>query len=162
MSILLLQSWGVISTSISGSVPLFSILYPTSLNQNEYSGWVVIVPSFNSLRGQIPITPPQVLFPISFPNFKILAKAFNLNYYKIKNWADYNSFIKYKFRKKKSFLCEVLMDPEQTFYPKLSTFIDRENNIVSPPLEDLSPLISRKELKQNLLVKLHKKSQQIK
>ena len=54
------------------------------------------------------------------------------------------------------------MDPEQTFYPKLSTFIDRENNIVSPPLEDLSPLISRKELKQNLLVKLHKKSQQIK
>ena len=99
---------------------------------------------------------------ISFPNFKILAKAFNLNYYKIKNWADYNSFIKYKFRKKKSFLCEVLMDPEQTFYPKLSTFIDGENKIVSPPLEDLSPLISRKELKQNLLVKLHKKSQQIK
>tara|TARA_A100001015_G_C14636874_1_gene573871 strand:+ start:475 stop:642 length:168 start_codon:yes stop_codon:yes gene_type:complete len=54
------------------------------------------------------------------------------------------------------------MDPEQNFHPKLSTFIDNKNNIVSPPLEDLSPFINRKELEKNLLVRLHKKSKLIK
>ena len=99
---------------------------------------------------------------ISFPNFKILAKAFNFQYFKIKKWSDYRKFMKINFRKKKPFLCEVLMDPEQNFHPKLSTFIDNKNNIVSPPLEDLSPFISRKELQKNLLVKIHKKSNLIK
>lgn len=99
---------------------------------------------------------------ISFPNFKILAKAFNFDYFKIKTWADYKIFMKRNFRKKKSFLCEVFMDPEQNFHPKLSTFIDNSNNIVSPPLEDLSPFLERKKLENSLLVKLHKKSKLIK
>ena len=99
---------------------------------------------------------------ISFPNFKILAKAFNLDYFKIKTWSDYKKFMKSRFRKKKSFLCEIFMDPEQSFHPKLSTFIDNKNRIVSPPIEDLSPFISRKKLQKNLLVKLHKKSKLIK
>ena len=99
---------------------------------------------------------------ISFPNFKILAKAFNFDYFKIKTWGDYTVFMKKNFRKKKSFLCEVFMDPEQNFHPKLSTFIDTSNNIVSPPLEDLSPFLERNKLENNLLVKLHKKSKLIK
>jgi acetolactate synthase-1/2/3 large subunit len=99
---------------------------------------------------------------ISFPNFKILAKAFNFDYFKIKTWADYTVFMKKNFRKKKSFLCDVFMDPEQNFHPKLSTFIDTSNNIVSPPLEDLSPFLERNKLENNLLVKLHKKSKLIK
>ena len=99
---------------------------------------------------------------ISFPNFKLLAKAFSFDYYKIKTWTDYKIFMKKIFRKKKSFLCEVMMDPEQNFHPKLSTFIDSKNNIVSPPLEDLSPFIDRKKLEKNLLVKLHTKSKTIK
>ena len=70
--------------------------------------------------------------------------------------------MKNNFRKKKSFLCEVFMDPEQNFHPKLSTFIDDKNNIVSPPLEDLSPFLDRKNLKKNLLVNLHAKSKLIK
>ncbi len=99
---------------------------------------------------------------ISFPNFKILAKAFGFDYFKIKDWSDYKRFMKNNFRKRKSFLCEVFMDPEQNFHPKLSTFIDDKNNIVSPPLEDLSPFIDRKVLKKNLLVNLHNKSKLIK
>ena len=99
---------------------------------------------------------------ISFPNFKTLAKAFNFDYFKIKNWTDYKTFMKKNFRKRKAYLCEVFMDPEQNFHPKLSTFIDEKNNIVSPPLEDLSPFLKRTELENNLLVNLHAKSRLIK
>ena len=95
---------------------------------------------------------------ITCPNFKKLSKAFNMKYYKIKTWSDYRIFMKKSFRKKHPMICEVFMDPEQYFYPKLSTFIDKSGNIVSPPLEDLSPMLKRSELKKSLLVPLHKKS----
>lgn len=99
---------------------------------------------------------------ISFPNFKKLADAFNFSYYKIKTWKDYKNFMKNHFRRKHAFLCEVFMDPEQYFHPKLSTFINEEGKIVSPPLEDLSPFISREDLKKSLLIELHPKSKDIK
>ena len=66
--------------------------------------------------------------------------------------------MKKNFKKKVPMICEIFMDPEQYFYPKLSTFIDKNGNIVSPPLEDLSPMLKRNELRRNLLVPLHKKS----
>lgn len=99
---------------------------------------------------------------ISFPNFKILAKAFNMDYYKIRTWADYSKFMKKNFRNKKAFLCEVFMDPEQSFYPKLSTYLKKDGSLISPPLEDLSPFISRDNLRKNLLVEMHLKSKLIK
>ena len=95
---------------------------------------------------------------ITCPNFKKLSKAFNMKYYKIKTWSDYKIFMKKNFKKKVPMICEIFMDPEQYFYPKLSTFIDKKGNIVSPPLEDLSPMLKRNELSKNLLVPLHKKS----
>ena len=99
---------------------------------------------------------------ISFPDFKSLAIAFKMKYYKIKTWSDYKNFINNNFRKKIPFLCEVFMDPEQDFLPKLSTFTDRHGNITSPPLEDLSPFLSREDLKKNLKVEIHSKSKLIK
>ena len=42
-------SCGALSTSMFGSVPWFSTPQPTSLNQNEYSGCVVSVPSTSSV-----------------------------------------------------------------------------------------------------------------
>ena len=99
---------------------------------------------------------------ISFPNFENLAKTFNMQYHRIKTWSDFDKFMKNNFRSKKAFLCEVFMDPEQGFYPKLSTYIDKDGNIISPPLEDLSPFVSKDELKKNLLVKIHPKSNLIK
>ena len=31
---------------------------------------------------------------VSFPNFKVLAQAFNFEYFKIKTWSDYKIFMK--------------------------------------------------------------------
>ena len=95
---------------------------------------------------------------ITCPDFKKLAKAFNMKYFKIKSWTDYKIFMKKNFKKKVPMICEVFMDPEQYFYPKLSTFIDKSGNIVSPPLEDLSPMLKREELSRSLLIPVHKKS----
>ena len=98
---------------------------------------------------------------ISCPNLRKLASAFNMKYFLIKNWTDYKNKIKKILDSKKPIICEVLMDPEQYFHPKLGTTINKRGKIISPPLEDLSPLLSRKDLKKNMIISIHDKSKEI-
>ncbi len=98
---------------------------------------------------------------ISCPNLKKLASTFNMKYYLIKNWSDFKSKTKKILSSKKPIICEVLMNPEQYFHPKLGTAINKEGKIISPPLEDLSPLLNRTDLKKNMIIPIHKKSKEI-
>jgi acetolactate synthase-1/2/3 large subunit len=54
------------------------------------------------------------------------------------------------------------MDPEQTFYPKLALTLAADNKIISPPLEDLSPILERKRFFSEMIIPPHKKSENIK
>ena len=49
-------------------------------------------------------------------------------------------------------LCQVLLDPDQVFEPKLSSRRLEDGRIVSAPLEDLHPFLSREELASNMLI----------
>ena len=64
-------------------------------------------------------------------------------------------------KEKKAIICDVIMDPEQYFHPKLSTSMSKNGRIISPPLEDLSPLLKRNELQKSMIIPLHKKSKSI-
>jgi acetolactate synthase-1/2/3 large subunit len=98
---------------------------------------------------------------VSCPDFKKVAAAFNMKYYLIKSWKDFNLQIPKILKEKKAIICDVIMDPEQFFYPKLSTAITKEGKIISPPLEDLSPLLSRSKLKDSMIIPIHKKSKNL-
>jgi acetolactate synthase-1/2/3 large subunit len=50
------------------------------------------------------------------------------------------------------FLAEVLLDPEQTFEPRLSSRQLPDGRIVSAPLEDMYPFLDRDELRSNLFI----------
>ena len=58
-------------------------------------------------------------------------------------------------------ICEVAMDPEQYFVPKLSLSVQKDGSLVSPPLEDLFPFLDRKTLEENMNNGLHPKSKLI-
>ncbi len=49
-------------------------------------------------------------------------------------------------------LCEVMLDPAQGFEPKLAARPLPDGRIVSPPLEDMFPFLSRDELQMNMRV----------
>jgi acetolactate synthase I/II/III large subunit len=49
-------------------------------------------------------------------------------------------------------LCEVLLDPEQQFEPRVSSRQLPDGRMVSAALEDLHPFLSREELRDNLLI----------
>ncbi|MBF0272105.1 MAG: thiamine pyrophosphate-binding protein [Magnetococcales bacterium] len=98
---------------------------------------------------------------VTCPDFKKIAHAFGIPYFSIRNWNEFNSTIDPIQNADGPIICDIFMDPEQYFYPKLSLAIDKTGKIVSPPLEDLSPLLSRDELKKNMLIPLHAKSQDL-
>jgi acetolactate synthase-1/2/3 large subunit len=99
---------------------------------------------------------------ISCPDFSRIAKAFNIKYFSINSWRDFNRVIPIINKAKYPIICDVFMDPEQSFCPKLSLTLAADNKIVSPPLEDLSPILNRKKFYSEMIISPHEKSRSIK
>jgi acetolactate synthase-1/2/3 large subunit len=99
---------------------------------------------------------------VTCPNFSELAKAFGLPSFKIKTWDDFDKIIPEVQNFNGPLICEVFMHPEQLFVPKLSLAMQEDGTLISPPLEDLSPFITRDELQENMYSGMHKKSLKIK
>jgi acetolactate synthase-1/2/3 large subunit len=98
---------------------------------------------------------------VSCPDYSRIADAFKIKYYSVKSWEDFESFIPKVQNYNEPVICDVFMDPEQFFYPKLSLVIKKDGTIVSPPLEDLSPLLSREVINEEMIIGLHQKSKKL-
>lgn len=99
---------------------------------------------------------------VSCPDFSKLAAAFGIPCAQVRTWEDFGGVIPRMQAAEGPMIVEVLMDPEQLFVPKLSMAPAGDGSLVSPPLEDLSPLIDRAALRRDLLVSLHPKSETLK
>jgi acetolactate synthase-1/2/3 large subunit len=55
-------------------------------------------------------------------------------------------------------LFEIIMDPDQKYLPRLATSKLEDGTLVSPPLEDLDPLLPIEKLKSLLHGELHEDS----
>ena len=88
---------------------------------------------------------------VSNPNFKKISKAFNLNYSVIKNHKDLSKLNKIIKSKKAEFV-EVILKPNQKIIPKLQ---------FGNPIEDMSPLLPRKEFFENMDIKMIKRDEKI-
>ena len=54
-------------------------------------------------------------------------------------------------------ICEIILDPNQTCYPKTSLRV--ENGVrFQMPLEDMFPFLPREEFKKQMIVKIHPNS----
>ena len=98
---------------------------------------------------------------ISCPDYSKIAKAFDIKYFSIKTWKDFYEVVPIIKSTKYPVLCDVFMDPEQNFYPKLSLTLAADNKIISPPLEDLSPILERKKFFSEMIIPPHKKSKNL-
>jgi acetolactate synthase-1/2/3 large subunit len=53
------------------------------------------------------------------------------------------------------------MDPEQDFIPKVKGIKNIDGTIFSPPIEEMSPLLSFNEIQENMISGINKKSKLI-
>jgi acetolactate synthase-1/2/3 large subunit len=95
---------------------------------------------------------------VSCPDFSALAVAFGIPAFQIRTWEDFETVIPQVQAASGPVICEVFMDPQQMFLPKLSLASRSDGTLVSPPLEDLSPLLPRESLREAMIVGLHEKS----
>ena len=98
---------------------------------------------------------------VSCPDFSAIARAFRLPAYQINTKEDFDRVMPELQAETGPAVCEVFMHPDQLYVPKLSLAPRADGSIVSPPLEDLSPLLPREELRENMIVGMHPKSENL-
>ena len=89
---------------------------------------------------------------VTFPDFSKVSAAFDLPYFRISNHSEMPEVIKNAMLKDGPVICEIFIDEEVPFAPKLGAKQHPDGRITSPPLEDLSPFLSREELRQNMII----------
>jgi acetolactate synthase-1/2/3 large subunit len=98
---------------------------------------------------------------VSCPDFGKVGKAFGLPTWRVRTWGDFDKVMPEFQNHAGPAICEVFMHPEQLFVPKLSLATQTDGSLISPPLEDLSPVLPRQTLKEAMLVGMHPKSELI-
>ena len=99
---------------------------------------------------------------IGLPNFSKLLPAFGYDYYDIKEWDNFESIMDSFLSNPKASVLEVFMDPEQDFIPKVKGVLKEDLTILAPPIEEMSPLLSMKDIENNMIVDISYKSKLIK
>jgi len=91
---------------------------------------------------------------VTFPDFGKIAAAFGLSYASTSDHATMADAIRQTLAAPGPAICEVFVDKAQNFAPKLSSRVREDGTMVTAPLEDLAPFLSREELAENMLIPL--------
>lgn len=89
---------------------------------------------------------------LGFPSFEKLAQGFDLPYVACRTHADLDAAIGQTLAHTGPMLCEVFLDLHQQFSPKLSSRRLEDGTMVTSPMEDMAPFLSREELQNNMLI----------
>ena len=88
---------------------------------------------------------------LSFPSMEKIAYAYGIPYEKIDMLAGVAIKVQRILNMEGPVLCEVILDPEQNFEPKLSSNVLPDGKIVSPEIDDMYPFLPREEYERNKL-----------
>lgn len=89
---------------------------------------------------------------VGMPNISKIAKAYGLESSIINNHKDLTKKIKDIINSKGPEVCDVVMGDEYKFMPKTSSMKKSDGTMVSKPLEDMFPFLSREEFESNMLI----------
>lgn len=89
---------------------------------------------------------------VTFPDFGKIALAFGFDYTRCDQPEELNAMIGKALAGPGPALCEVILDLNQPFAPRASSRRTSQGRLVTTPLEDMAPFLSREELSENMLV----------
>jgi len=99
---------------------------------------------------------------VSCPDYAKIGAAFGFKTFRINTLAEAGDVVEQVLNEEGPVLCEVFIHAMQLLVPKTSFNINPDGTLVSPPLEDLYPFLSREEMQREMVVPLHQKSLLIK
>lgn len=86
---------------------------------------------------------------ISFPDMGKIAEAYGIKYQAITDLDMMDLLIEKVLKEDEAVICEIYLDVEQGFEPKLSSRILEDGTIVSPEIDDMYPFLDREEYMNN-------------
>ena len=95
---------------------------------------------------------------LTCPDYKPLVKALGFDYFSLSCHDQQDQVITEFLEYDGASVLEVFMDADQLLVPKLSVSVSADGTLVSPPLEDLSPLIPLEQIERLMLVDVHPNS----
>jgi acetolactate synthase-1/2/3 large subunit len=88
---------------------------------------------------------------LTFPEFSKIATAFGFNYFSIKNHEELKNNLGHIMATEGRFICEIEIDLDQQFSPKVTSKKLEDGSMVTSSLEDMWPFLSPEELLYNTI-----------
>ncbi len=137
-----------LQTIITNKLPIKIFL----INNNGYHSIRITQTNLFSTHSKIGIG--EESGDLSFPRFDKIADAFGYPYFAITENKQIKETVRNVLATEGPVFCEVFTDTDQVWEPKSSAKRLEDGTLVSPPLEDLAPFLSREELKENMFIPL--------
>ncbi len=137
-----------LQTIITNNLPIKVFL----INNNGYHSIRLTQNNFFGNHNKVGIGPESG--DLSFPDYQKLAKAFGYKYFSAHSNKEMKEVVNEVLKTEGPVFCEIFTDTKQVWEPKSSTKKLEDGTLVSPPLEDLAPFLSREELKKNMFIPL--------
>lgn len=91
---------------------------------------------------------------LGFPDFEKIAFAYGIPYYRCRNDNELPGIIGQVLGEQGYVLCEVFVSAKQPYDPKSAAKRLEDGTLVSPPLEDMAPFLSKEELRENMMISM--------
>lgn len=137
-----------LQTILTNNLPIKIFL----INNNGYHSIRITQSNLFSEHSKVGIGPESG--DLSFPEFQKIAEAFGYRYYSAHSNAEMRTVVDQVLQMNGPVFCEIFTDVDQVWEPKSSTKRLADGTLVSPPLEDLAPFLSRDELEKNMFIPL--------
>lgn len=113
----------------------------------------------NYFNGRYVGTGPEA--GLFMPDFVALAQAMGLPAMRIEDAADLEAGIAHTLAQPGPFICDISVTPDESLWPKAIAVPQPDGTLLSMPLEDMTPLLPREELRAQMLVGLTEESEKI-
>ena len=90
---------------------------------------------------------------VSFPDTKKIAKAYGIKYFQSNKISNLNKVLKESFKYRGPVIIEIFNPPMQEIIPTTSSVRLDDGRMVSKPMEDMYPFLSREEFYNEMIVK---------
>ena len=89
---------------------------------------------------------------LTLPDISKVATAFGIDSIKIENHSGIKEKVREALAARGPVVCEVMVSPNQCTVPRITSLQRPDGTMVSKPLEDMWPFLSRDEFLENMII----------
>ncbi len=127
------------------------------LNNNGYAS--IRNTQKNYFNGRYIATGPES--NLFLPDISKIFDSIGITTIKVKDLKNLTGSIDKVLNSKKSIVCDIMLKENETLWPKAAAIPQKNGSMLSMPLEDMSPLLTRKQLKKEMIYPLSLASKKI-